>query len=92
MTWNFNAASGLLSVASSTASNPTNISFSVSGSTMTLSWPADHRGWLLQAQTNSLSVGLGTNWVDVPGSDVVTSTNLPIVTGNPSVFYRLRHP
>jgi autotransporter-associated beta strand protein len=92
MTWNFNAASGVLSVASSTASNPTNISFSVSGSTMTLSWPADHRGWLLQAQTNSLSVGLGTNWVDVPGSDVVTSTNLPIVTGNPSVFYRLRHP
>ena len=28
--------------------NPTNITTSVSGSTLTLSWPADHTGWRLQ--------------------------------------------
>ena len=59
---------------------------------MTLSWPADHLGWLLQSQTNALNVGLGTNWVDVPGSDALISTNLPLVPANPAVFYRLRHP
>ena len=89
--WKFDPASGVLSVIN-LASNPTNLAFSVSGNTMTLSWPADHLGWLLQAQTNSLSVGLGTNWVDVPGSDAIVSTNLTIDPANPAVFYRLRHP
>ncbi len=56
---------------------------------LTLSWPADHIGWRLQAQTNSLSVGLGTNWLDVPDS---TATNQLTFTLDPtggSVFYRL---
>ncbi|MEY4916604.1 MAG: hypothetical protein RL616_517, partial [Verrucomicrobiota bacterium] len=36
---------------------PTNLVTSVSGNTLTLSWPADHTGWRLQAQTNDLSTG-----------------------------------
>jgi len=92
LNWNFTAASGVLSVASPIAANPTNLVFSISGNTMTLSWPADHQGWLLQAQTNALTSGLGTNWVDVSGSANVITTNLPIVPANQSVFYRLRHP
>jgi fibronectin-binding autotransporter adhesin len=92
LVWNFNAASGVLSAASGIASNPTNITVSVSSGTMSLSWPADHLGWILQEQANSLSDGLGTNWTDVPGSTGMTSTNLPVIPGNPSVFYRLRHP
>src|SRR5262249_4641106 len=47
---------------------PTNLAFVVSGSQLTLSWPADHIGWRLQVQTNSLNVGVSGNWVDVPGS------------------------
>ena len=74
------------------ATNPTNITYSVTGSTLALSWPADHLGWSLQAQTNSLSIGIGTNWVTVPGSDLVTSTNLPINQANPAVFFRLKSP
>ena len=74
------------------ASNPTNITFSVSGNTMTLSWPSDHLGWILQQQTNSLSVGLGQNWVDVAGSSSMTGTNITINPNMPTVFYRLRHP
>ena len=92
LNWSFNAANGVLSAASSIASNPTNITFTISGNTMSLAWPADHLGWLLQSQTNTLNTGLGTNWVDWPGSDAVTATNLPIISANPSVFYRLRHP
>ena len=38
---------------------------------LTLSWPADHTGWRLQAQTNNPTTGLGTNWFDVPGSAMI---------------------
>ena len=71
---------------------PTNIVTAVSGKTLTLSWPADHLGWKLQVQTNSLSTGLGTNWVIVPGSETVTSTNITINPANGSTFYRLTYP
>jgi len=77
-----------------TASYPTNITANVinGGTTLALSWPATHLGWTLQAQTNSLNVGLTTNgWVDVLGTASVTSTNIPIVPSNPTVFFRLRN-
>jgi 4-phytase/acid phosphatase len=70
-----------------TADNPTNITASVSGKTLTIAWPADHIGWILQAQTNGLSTG---QWFDLPGSDVVNAVVFPINPANPSVFYRLR--
>lgn len=63
------------------------IKFSASGGNLSLSWAAS--GWYLQAQTNSLSKGLGTNWVDVPGSSSESSVVLPINPANPTVFYRL---
>jgi hypothetical protein len=72
------------------ALNPTNITTVVSGNALTLSWPADHRGWRLQVQTNQS--GMGTNWVTLPGTDLVTSTNLPINPANHAVFYRLIYP
>ena len=74
------------------ATNPTNITFSVSGSALSLSWPADHMGWILQSQTNSLSTGLGTNWTDVAGSTSITSTNITVSPALPTAFYRLRNP
>ena len=70
-----------------TADNPTNITASVSGKTLTIAWPADHLGWILQAQTNGLSTG---QWFDVPGSDAVNSVVIPINPANTSVFYRQR--
>lgn len=71
--------------------NPTNILFSVSGTNVLLSWPADHTGWQLQAQTNKLSVGLSTNWVNVTTSLTTNQLTIPIST-NGSVFYRLAYP
>jgi autotransporter-associated beta strand protein len=58
----------------------------------TLSWPADHIGWRLQTQTNSISVGLGANWLDVPNS---TATNQMLFSLEPTagcVFFRLIYP
>ncbi len=88
----FLAGSGSLAIGVTIASNPTNITFSASSGTMKLGWPEDHRGWFLQAQTNTLGHGLGTNWVDVSGSDSVTNESITISPSSPSVFYRLRHP
>ena len=71
----------------------TNISCSVSGSTLTIAWPATHIGWILQTQTNSLSVGLTTNnWYDITSTTNLTSLPVSIDSTNPSTFYRLRHP
>jgi 4-phytase/acid phosphatase len=72
-----------------TTDNPTNITASVSSNTLTIAWPADHIGWILQAQTNGLSAG---QWFDLPGSDVVNAVLIPINPANTSVFYRLSRP
>ncbi|MGH7954225.1 MAG: LamG domain-containing protein, partial [Limisphaerales bacterium] len=72
--------------------NPTNIVFSMTGNQLTLSWPSDHTGWTLQVQTNSLSVGISTNWFDVKGSTNVDQMIIPINLTNGSVFYRLVYP
>ena len=72
-----------------TADNPTNITASVSSNTLTIAWPADHVGWILQAQTNGLSAG---QWFDLPGSSDGNAVAIPINPANPAVFYRLSRP
>jgi autotransporter-associated beta strand protein len=53
-----------------------------------LSWPADHTGWRLQAQTNLL----GTNWVTVANSSGTNQMLIPISPTNGGVFIRLVYP
>lgn len=72
--------------------SPPQLSFSLNNRQLQLVWPADHTGWHLQAQTNPLGTGLGTNWFEVPGSDLMHSTNFPINPSAGSVFYRLVSP
>jgi hypothetical protein len=66
--------------------DPTNITFGVSGNTLTIAWPPNHLGWILQAQTNGLSTN---SWVDLPGTVDTNSVAIPIDPAKPSVFYRL---
>ncbi|HEY1719301.1 MAG TPA: autotransporter-associated beta strand repeat-containing protein [Verrucomicrobiae bacterium] len=75
--------------ASAVNTTPTNIVASVSGNTLTLSWPADHTGWTLEAQTNSLAVGINTNWVPIAGSSSTNEVSMTIDPNNGVVFYRL---
>ena len=74
------------------ANYSTNITASVSGGNITIDWPATHLLWILQTQTNQLTVGLSTNWVPVAGSTATNSMTFPIGSGNPFVFYRLTAP
>lgn len=73
-------------------SNPTNIVFGITNNQLYLTWPTDHTGWQLQAQTNNLSAGLGTNWVNVTGTTGTNQLVIPISLTNGSVFYRLVFP
>ena len=83
------AGTGSLLIPSPVANHPTNISYTFSDGNLTLFWPADHTGWRLQAQTNGLSPA---NWFDVPNASTTNLVNIPISTGNGSVFFRLIYP
>jgi hypothetical protein len=64
----------------------------INGPTLYLAWPGDHTGWRLQSQTNTLNVGINTNWAIVPGSSVTNEFFMPIVKTNSTVFYRMIYP
>jgi autotransporter-associated beta strand protein len=59
------------------------------GNLLTLSWPADHTGWTLQAQTNTLARGLGANWSVIAASITTNQLTLPVNGTQANVFYRL---
>ena len=71
---------------STVATNPTNMIFSVSGTNLTITWPADHQGWYLQMNTNGLS---SNTWTDVSGSNTGTNSVIPIDPAKPRVFFRM---
>lgn len=72
-------------------STGTNITASVSGSTLKVSWPANYVGWILQ--TNTLGLANPNAWGDVPGSGATSEMNFPVNNANiPIEFFRLRYP
>lgn len=67
------------------------LGWQVAGGQIQLGWPADHTGWVLQMQTNSLSAALGANWVTVPGSASTNQFMVPISVATGSAFFRLAY-
>ncbi len=67
------------------------VNLGVSHGQLTLAWPVDHQGWILQMQTNSPGQGLGTNWVTVSGSNGTNQMAFPI-NSNGSLYFRLVSP
>jgi hypothetical protein len=61
------------------------ISWTNIGSGLQFSWPA---GFKLQAQTNSLTVGIQTNWFDYPGGGASPLT-ITVDAAQGAVFFRL---
>jgi autotransporter-associated beta strand protein len=87
--WKFLPASGEVLVCSLV---PTNLAAVFTNGTLSLTWPADHLGWTLQAQTNSNQTGLGTNWVALPATALTNQFSGQLALTNGAVFYRLRFP
>jgi hypothetical protein len=67
---------------------PTNIVYQLTGNQLNLSWPTDHLGWRLQYDTNLTD----SNWITVPNSTNVISTNIIIDPSNGSLFFRMIYP
>ena len=88
------AVDGSISVLPATvvSTAPVTLTNLFSNGNLNLSWPSDHTGWRLEAQTNSLTSGLGTNWVTWPNSATTNSIAIPVDAQNPSVFFRLAYP
>ena len=49
-----------------------------------LNWPTNYKGWVPQPQTNSLSVGISNNWVDVIGSGATNQLTVPLNPQSPA--------
>jgi autotransporter-associated beta strand protein len=91
LAWNTHtlATDGTLRVVSTL---PVTMSNNRSESFLSFSWPADHIGWRLQAQTNSNGVGLSTNWFNVPNSFVTNQMSFVLDPVAACLFYRLVFP
>lgn len=76
----FLAGTGLLKVAPSA---PPTMSLTNTGGSLVITFA----GGTLQVQTNSLSTGISTNWVNYPGTSPAT---FPIDAANGSVFFRVK--
>lgn len=93
VTWvNHLAVDGTISVIQPVSTNAVTMTNVFAGGNLSLSWPADHIGWRLQVQTNSLSAGLGTDWSTWSGSTNVDNVTIPVDPGSPAVFFRLVYP
>jgi hypothetical protein len=84
-TWtNDLAVDGSITVATVLA--PPSLGFTQSGNNLQFTWPGS--GYKLQAQTNSVSVGITNNWGDYPGGGS-SPVSVPMDAANGAVFFRL---
>ena len=66
--------------------------FSVASGFLTVVWPTNYLGWVLQVQTNALNTGLRTNWATIGNSVGTNRVIIPIDRSTSSIFYRLISP
>lgn len=83
---NINGSGGLDLVVTGGTPSPTNITYTVSGTTMTMHWPAG-QGWLLQS--NSIGLMNTSAWQTVTGA--TPPYPLSISPNQTNVFYRLKY-
>ena len=69
--------------------SPPVISYNISGPLLTLSWPTNHPGWLLQSNPLSLTA---SNWSTVPNSGSAINFSITLDPAQTKVFYRLVSP
>lgn len=86
------ALDGTIAVVALVNTTPINITVSVTGNALQLTWPVDRIGWRLEAQTNQLAVGLNVNWFTVGGSTATNQMFLPLDLAAGSAFFRLVYP
>jgi autotransporter-associated beta strand protein len=88
--WQWSPASGTLSVTSTIALNPTDVTANISAGTLELSWPSDHIGWRME--TNAVNVADANSWFRLSGSVTTNQLFLPVDPASSNVFFRLVFP
>ena len=89
------AMDGTLAVVNPVSTVPTNLVWSVSGTSLIFFWPSDHTGWRLAVQTNNLANGISADtndWMTISGSTLTNQVVVPLDTTLPLDFYRLIYP
>ena len=71
---------------------PPEITFTLVGNQIELSWPALSSGWRLEWQTNAPGFGITTNWFTLIEPLATNHVWLPVYLEYGSVFYRLANP
>lgn len=69
--------------------SPANITVSVAGNQLSLTWPTNYTGWLLESNSTGL---MSANWFLMPGSVNTNRVQLTIQSDQRNVFYRLSSP
>jgi len=91
MVWtNKLAFDGSIEVVTPISTTPTNITYSISGGMLTLSWPLDYTTWLLQS--NGVSIANSGAWVTIPNSGNTNQFTFPVNASLPNVFFRMLKP
>jgi hypothetical protein len=67
-----------------------NMTYSVIGNQLDLSWPANYVGWLLQS--NAAGLAASNDWFTVPGSTTTNDMQITIRPVPGSVLYRMVEP
>lgn len=91
LVWDLNPLEVLTNLTLKVTSQPF-LTNDITSTNITFNWPANVVGWRLEVQTNDLSVGINTNWATVGSSWRTNQVVVPIVSTNPTVFYRLANP
>jgi fibronectin-binding autotransporter adhesin len=93
-TWNNKVAVDgsiqVLTVQNAVNTTPTNITFSVVGNSLKLSWPSDHLGWTLK--TNAVGLTDTNAWFPYPGSAQLTNVTITIDPAKTNVYFQLVYP
>jgi fibronectin-binding autotransporter adhesin len=84
----FDPSTGQLTLSSASVA-PIPLDVSYGGGSLTFSWT--NASFKLQSQTNTLGVGISTNWGDYPGGGS-SPVNVPVDAAQGAVFFRLTTP
>jgi autotransporter-associated beta strand protein len=87
----------VLAIAPTVSTNAFTVTNSYANGVLKLTWPLNHTGYRLQAETNSLAIGLSNNWVTVSSVNGVSpaqtnQVSIPVSGTGPAVFFRLIYP
>ena len=88
--WNWSPASGTLSISSSVALEPANVTANFTGGALELSWPSNHIGW--RVETNATYLANASAWFPLAGSSATNRVFLPPNSTSSNVFFRLTFP